>query len=293
MQNDTVNADNGFIYGTFFIVLSIFCVAVIATVFTMMSLPFKTRASANTLTLKLKLQGTHKAGDKAKAHIDFYNGPSKAFEQNDVLFTYQTDAFTADVPLQSNFTFTDRYALFIKPVGYIGRLFCSTDTFGNNCKTPAFFFLSSGSSADLTAQVFLSGDLPPANGKVDAQDMSLIMRDLGKISTTGAELKTDLNTDGIVNVVDYSLAFYSISNNAVDDVVSLSAPIATTPTLTPSPTPTVTTTPTPTLTVTPTPTLTTTPTPTLTVTPTPTVTTTPTPTLTPTPTSTPTPTPTP
>jgi len=218
-NDNNLQINDGFVYVTFFTVLSIFCIAILAILFTFVQIAKKTRASANTLTLKIKLQGARKAGDTVKAHIDFYNGPNKAFEKDDVVFTYQNDAFTADVPLESDFSFTNRYALFIKPFGHIGKLFCTAELFGDKCKIPGFIFLSSGSSADLTSQIFLNGDLDPANGKVDAQDMSLIMKDLGKTSTGDAKLKTDLNDDGIVNVVDYSMAFYSISNSAVDDPV--------------------------------------------------------------------------
>ena len=75
------------------------------------------------------------------------------------------------------------------------------------------------------------GDLTPPNGKVDAQDLSYIIKNLGKV-TTDATQNTDLNGDGITDVVDYSLAFYSLSNNAEDDKIELTAPIQ--PTVTPS-----------------------------------------------------------
>ena len=84
--------------------------------------------------------------------------------------------------------------------------------------------------------------------------MSLIMKNLGKL-TTNTTQNTDINNDSITDVVDYSLALYSLKNNAVDDVINLTAPIQPTVTLQPTATPSITPTPAPTRTPTPTPTL--------------------------------------
>lgn len=289
-----------FVKITFFSVLGIFSVLLVIIALT--SMPLRSKASANTLSLKIKIQGTYKAFDKIKARVDFYDGPDKTTEEPEVEFIYQGGAFNGDVAFQSGFNFAKPYALFIKPVNFVGRIFCSAELSGDKCKTPAFFFLTSGSTADLTSQTFLGGDLTPPNGKVDAQDLSYIIKNLGKV-TTDATQNTDLNSDGITDVVDYSLAFYSLSNNAEDDKIELIAPIQPTatpePTATPSATPALSPTtgltptaglsptqgPTPTGTLSPTPTPTTdplvTPSPTPTIDPSVTVTVTPTVILTP------------
>lgn len=241
-----------FVKVTFFSVLGVFSVLLIIIVLT--SMPLRSKASANTLSLKIKIQGTYKAYDKIKARVEFYDGPDKSSEEPEVEFIYQSGVFNGDVAFQSGFNFAKPYALFIKPVNFVGRIFCSAELSGDKCKTPAFFFLTSGSSADLTSQTFLGGDLTPPNGKVDAQDLSYIIKNLGKI-TTDTTQNTDLNGDGITDVVDYSLAFYSLSNNAEDDKIELTAlaqPTATpeatpTPTATPSATPALSPTPTPTV----------------------------------------------
>ncbi|MEK7078872.1 MAG: dockerin type I domain-containing protein [Patescibacteria group bacterium] len=273
------NVDLGhekFVKITFFSVLGIFSVLLVIIVLT--SMPLRSKASTNTLSLKIKIQGTYKAFDKIKARVAFYDGPDKASEEPEVEFIYQSGVLNGDVAFQSGFNFAKPYALFIKPVNFVGRIFCSAELSGDKCKTPAFFFLTSGSSADLTSQTFLGGDLTPPNGKVDAQDLSYIIKNLGKV-TTDATQNTDLNGDGITDVVDYSLAFYSLSNNAEDDKIELTAPIQ--PTVTPSvipslsptdqPTPTASPSATPSPTIDPTITVTVTPTatPSATITPTP------------------------
>ena len=172
--------------------------------------------------------------------MPFTTGPDKASEEPEVEFIYQSGVFNGDVAFQSGFNFAKPYALFIKPVNFVGRIFCSAELSGDKCKTPAFFFLTSGSTADLTSQTFLGGDLTPPNGKVDAQDLSYIIKNLGKV-TTDATQNTDLDSDGITGVVDYSLAFYSLSHDAVDDKIELTAPIQ--PTATPELTLTPTATP--------------------------------------------------
>ncbi|MFA5136616.1 MAG: hypothetical protein WC489_04450 [Patescibacteria group bacterium] len=261
-----------FITVVFFFFLLVFILLVATS-------PLRSRAASNTLSLKIKLQGVRKELDKVKVHIDFYDGPNKVSEEPEVIFTYENGIFSGDIVFASDFDFNKRYALFIKPEKHIGRVFCNSQLTGTQCTTPQFFFLATGSSYDLTSQIFLSGDVPPSNGKVDAQDMSLIMKDLGKVSSESAA--TDINSDGITDVVDYSLAFYSLSNNAIDDIVNLTAPTDTpTPTQIATPTATLT----PTMPATPSPTLQ--PSPTVTVvpsvTPTPTVRPTLTPTLRPT-----------
>lgn len=238
-MNEDVNLGHEkFVKITFFSVLGIFSVLLVIIALT--SMPLRSKASANTLSLKIKIQGTYKAFDKIKARVAFYDGPDKASEEPEVEFIYQSGAFNGDVAFQSGFNFAKPYALFIKPVNFVGRIFCSAELSGDKCKTPAFFFLTSGSTADLTSQTFLGGDLTPANGKVDAQDLSYIIKNLGKV-TTDTTQNTDLNGDGITDVVDYSLAFYSLSNNAEDDKIELTAPIqptvTTEPTATPSATP--------------------------------------------------------
>lgn len=242
-MNDENNTNVGvshekFVKITFFSVLGLF--SVLLAIVALTSMPLRSKASANTLSLKIKLQGTYKAFDKIKARVAFYDGPDKASEEPEVEFIYQGGVFNGDVVFQSGFNFAKPYALFIKPVNFVGRIFCSAELSGDKCKTPAFFFLTSGSSVDLTSQTFLGGDLIPPNGKVDAQDLSYIIKNLGKL-TTDTTQNTDLNGDGITDVVDYSLAFYSLSNNAEDDKIALTAP--TQPTSTPEPTATPSATP--------------------------------------------------
>lgn len=288
-ENVSISHDK-FVKITFFSVLGVFSVLLIIIALT--SMPLRSKASANTLSLKIKIQGTYKAYDKIKARVEFYDGPDKSSEEPEVEFIYQGGVFNGDVAFQSGFNFAKPYALFIKPVNFVGRVFCSAELSGDKCKIPAFFFLTSGSSADLTSQTFLGGDLTPPNGKVDAQDLSYIIKNLGKI-TTDTTQNTDLNGDGITDVIDYSLAFYSLSNNAEDDEIELTAPAqptvtpeaTVTPSVTPVLSPTAGLTPTPTSALSPTPIPTVdplvTPSPTPTIDPSVTVTVTPTVNLTP------------
>lgn len=235
--------DGSVVKFTFFVVFGFFML--LLTVISLLSIPLRTKASANVLSLRIKLQGTHKTFDQIKSRVDFYNGPQKATSEAAVSFTYGDGVYTGNIALQPDFDFTKFYALNIKPEKYIGRVFCSSTITGTACNTPQMIFLTSGSTVDFSSVVFMGGDIPPGNGKVDAQDLSLIMKNLGKTATP----TTDINGDGITDVVDYSLAIYSLSHNAADDVVSLQE---NNPSPTPSPgimattAPTVTGAPTPT-----------------------------------------------
>lgn len=259
-MNENVNLGHEkFVKITFFLLLVVF--SILLVIIALAQMPQRSKASVNTLSLKIKIQGTYKAFDKIKARVAFYDGPDKTSEEPEVEFIYQSGVFNGDVAFQSGFNFAKPYALFIKPVNFVGRVFCSAELSGDKCKTPAFFFLTSGSTADLTSQTFLGGDLTPPNGKVDAQDLSYIIKNLGKVMSDTTQ-NTDLNGDGITDVVDYSLAFYSLSNNAEDDKIELTAPAqptatpeaTVTPSVTPALSPTAGLTPTAGLSPTPSPT---------------------------------------
>lgn len=258
----------------FFSVLAGFALLVI--VLLLMSTPLRSKAAEHTLSLRVRVQGNHKENDRMTSRIDFYNVREKKHIYPGVVFTYKDGSFLAQIPLKSDFDYADFYALYIKPDKFTGRIFCSKEKTGSNCTSPEMYFTASGSTLDLTGFMFLAGDIPPGNGKVDAADMSAVMKELGKTAT---DSPTDLNSDGITDVTDYSLALYSLSQSASDDEIKLSLPTPTvsptlptqTPTATPSATPSTTATPAPTTTPLPTatPKPTATPSPTTPPTPTP------------------------
>lgn len=264
---------------------------IVAAASFLMANSYRSRAVINSVNVSLAAQGRRTDGDQLKTDVAFYNGPSIAYEDKNVLFIQKNGVYSTDVGFGVGFNYGDKYAMFIKPEKHIGKLFCTEVASGSACTVPQFIFLASGSTADLSKSIFLAGDIPPGNGKVDAQDMSLIMKNLGKLAYA-PYAPTDLNDDGITDVVDYSLALYSLSKNAADDPVNLQTPIIT-PSATPTPTfslfPSSTLTPSPVPSATPIPTAV--PTGVPTNTPTPMPTNTPTPTPTPMPTNTPIPTP--
>lgn len=206
--------EDGLLHGTFVIVIILF--SLILIIVALMSIPLKTRATANSLTMKLKLQGVHRDGDRIKADIDFYDSGRKVSGEKGVVFTSKENIYAAEVALKPDFDYTSAYALYVKPEKYAGKLFCGNETTGAKCTVPQFIFLSSGSTADLTGSLFYGGDTLPPNGKVDAADMSVIMKQLGK-----ASVATDINSDGITDVTDYSLALYSLTQSVADDPITL------------------------------------------------------------------------
>lgn len=245
----------------------------------------RSRAVINSVNISLTAQGKRREGDVLKARVAFYNGPAVAYEDKSVAFVQKNGIYAMDVGFGVGFNYGQRYAVFIKPEKHIGKLFCTEVATGSACTVPQFIFLSAGSSIDLRKSIFLAGDIAPENGKVDAQDMSLIMKNLGKMGPSYSS--TDLNTDGITDVVDYSMALYSLSQNAHDDAVALQTPPSASASATPSPTfslyPTSTATPSPAISGSPAPSPSATPLPTEVPTSTPTPTAVPTNTPTPTP----------
>lgn len=202
------------------------------------------QASINTLTLKLKLQGEFYPFSTILTDITLYRPSGKVVDYYNVPFSYLSDdTFQGTITFDSNFDFNTLFAISVKPHRYFSKLFCSTTVNGKSCTSPQFIIRQAGDVINLSDFVFYGGDIDPANGRVDAYDMSRIMTNLGRSSDSS----TDINNDGITNTVDYILALYSLSNNIVDDAITLVflpnpsatvTPYVPTITVTPFPTPT-------------------------------------------------------
>jgi len=226
----------------------------------------RTRAAEKTILLTLTLQGERQLTSRAKVKIILYSygGFNKTIDNVELAYQ-QNKTFQGAVPLDATFDYSKPYALFVKPVNYLGKAFCSETVSGTDCTTPQFIFSAGGSSVNLSKTMLLAGDTKPGDGKVDAGDMSRIIANLGKPAGDGS---TDMNNDGITDVTDYSLAFYSLSLSIKDDTVNLTG-TAPTPTGAPTTAPSPTGAATPTLSPTPSPTGAPTATPTPTPSPTP------------------------
>jgi hypothetical protein len=210
----------------------------------------KTKATGAELNIRLKLQGDYHQiqNPLIKAKVALYTPYKKVLELTEQPLSQEQDnIFSLKIPI-NDLDFAQTYSIFIKPEKYLGRF------------SKGHVFINSQNNVNLTQDLFLAGDVRPFDGKVDAYDLSSIFRDLGKTATLSAD--TDLNYNLITNTQDYSLALYSLGQNAVDDQIVLATPSATpTPTSTPSATTTpITTTPTNTPTNNPSPTLTSKPT---------------------------------
>lgn len=233
-----------------------------------------TKAQEYSMTLILKLHGEWYPQSTVKATVTLYNPQGKVKEFNDVVFAYQNDkTFFRTLMLDPDLNYNTLHAIYIKPTNYFGKLFCSTTVTGKTCTAPQFIIKKDINTIDLSGQPFYGGDIKPANGKVDAYDISKIMSNLG----TSTDLSTDINNDGITNTMDYTLALYSLGKNYSDDAITLVV-VPLTPTTVLTATPTATLAPTIAPTATPTATLAPTLTPTPTVGATPTIAGTPTPT---------------
>ncbi len=234
---------------------------------------FKIKANHLEVKLILKLQGDYSHYNKMPifAKVTLYTPYQKIKEfENLVLLQEINNIFSTNFSLE-NIDLNQVYSLFIKPNKYFGRVIKNQ-----------IFKTTNINVIDLSNEYFFSGDFEPADGKITAYEISLIIKNLGNKNNP----QTDINSDGITDTQDYSLSLYSLKDNIKDEeIILLPLPTPTitqTSILTSTPTPTLTSTLTPTITHTPTPTtiLTPTPTSTLTSTPTPTITQTPTPTLT-------------
>jgi len=200
---------------------------------------FRTRASGLNLALKLKLQGNYRNDTKIQFRIDLYSGSLKIATFNGAQLSYsENKVFEGIVMLNQELDLSKPYAIFIKPEKYLGQLFCSPTEVGESCTTGKFNFISGLNSLDISNQMFYAGDLAPQDGKVDSADISKILAKIGKTDAI-----TDINQDGIVNSIDYTLTQRTLSLNKADDEITLVSP-----TILPSPTsaPKVTTLPSPT-----------------------------------------------
>jgi len=209
-------------------------------------LVFFNRAAENQLNIKIKLQGEY---DKITGEV--FQTRVVLYSQSGLVKEYLNQSLTNDN--QNIFKLTidttglnlnQTYAIFIKPDKYLGKLFCSSTSFSTNCKTPQIIITSGIVNLDLTQDLFFSGDISPQDGKISADDISKIINQIGQMSPD--YLATDINSDGMVQTVDYSLALYSLSKNYTDDSIPF-AGLTVTPTLSvtgdPSTAPTTTTMP--------------------------------------------------
>ncbi|MFA6532428.1 MAG: hypothetical protein WCT22_00345 [Patescibacteria group bacterium] len=199
---------------------------------------FFNRASGNQLDIKVKLQGEYDkiTSPSFKTKVVLYSGTALVKEYTDQSLTKDNQNIFKVTLDTTGLDLNQTYAVFIKPDKYLGKLFCSPTSFSANCKTPQIIIPTGTSTLDLTQDMFFSGDIAPQDGKIAADDISKIAKLVGKASTGYQE--ADINSDGVVQTVDYSLALYSLSKNYVDDVVP-STWVAVTPTPTivgPSPT---------------------------------------------------------
>jgi len=175
---------------------------------------FKSKAQENNLTLKIKLQGIRNKGANHLVKIILYNNQGKVREYDNVNFiTQDGQNYSATINLGNNFIFSQSYAFFIKPKNYLGKIFCAPRITGNNCQAPQIFINNQNNYIDFSEERILSGDVEPQDGKINSYDISKIISELGKNNN----LKTDINNDGIVNVVDYSLVLWGLAHNITND----------------------------------------------------------------------------
>lgn len=216
---------------------------------------FRGRAAGNEASIKVKLQGEYEKIPNAsfKMKVLIFSDSTLIREAKDInLSRDQNNVFKMNLDL-NGLDLTKKYSLFIKPDKYLGKLFCSSSSYSKNCTQSGIVFTTGTNNLDLVFEQLFSGDIAPQDGKVTAQDISKIMNDIGDSGSNG--LSTDINSDGKVETVDYSLALYSLSKNYEDDIYPQ---VSATPTptgyqsQTPTPTPTSLTSPSPTVSPSPT-----------------------------------------
>lgn len=199
------------------------------------------RAYSNNLIIKLKIQGTNQTSNKKSAKIIIYNQTQKIQENSNVGLIKQSDnSYQANLPLDL-ISFTDKYAIFIKPNRTIGKLICNNNL--TLCQSPELFFQKGTNQLDLTRTLFYVGDTDQ-NGVINGADVSLLLKYLGKDNNEAIET-ADLNSDSVVDSQDYALLIYGLYQNQVEPQINFLQ--QSTPTITIAPTPTDTTiiTPTP------------------------------------------------
>lgn len=208
------------------------------------------KAESTDLTIRLSLQGTFSTQVQAsyKTNVTFYSKYGKAKQWNSQNLVWEKgNTFILQIP--ANDLQLDRmYALNVKPDKYMGKLFCGNGKNGTDCTVPQMIIKPGQNTIDLSADTIPSGDIVPQDGKISAYDISSLINDIGKVS--GEYITTDINGDGVVNALDYSLVLYSLGKNSADD--SMNIVFDTQPTPQQSMTPTLSVTPSVSGTITPT-----------------------------------------
>lgn len=217
----------------------------------------KIKAANSELQVKIKLQGDFQRIQNLKipTKIQLLNNLTKLTLNREELNQLNNNLFEVKISL-FGLSLPQIYHLFIKPQNYFGRFFAS------------LALINGQNSFDFSQDYFYYGDIN-SDGKINAEDLSLILKDLGKKYSTS----------------HYVMALYSLKKNISDEPIRFPQPTPTpTPFFSPTPLPTDNQTPTPS--PTPLPTLTPSPTPPPSPTPSSSPSSSPTPSLTPQPTTT-------
>lgn len=165
----------------------------------------KLQASYRVVRFRIRLHGEFFNNHTIPATITLYHSTQgKLREEHNVAFVRESDgSFLGTLPLDANLPLNTLYTIVIKPKGYFAK------------STPSFIIRDALNDVNLSQSLFFGGDIEPFSGRVDSYDLSMIMAELGK---SGENVKGDVNSDGIVNVVDYGIALRSIQENAKDEV---------------------------------------------------------------------------
>jgi hypothetical protein len=168
----------------------------IATAFFYYLYAIKSKASGSELNIKIKLQGDFQKTENLKIISQFQIlDPNRRIKlNNEYLYQSNSNFFISKLSL-FGLQLPQIYSVFIKPKNYFGRYFS------------ALPLINGQNSFDFSNDYFYYGDID-GDGRISAQDLSLIFRDLGKNYYTS----------------HYMMALFALKNNFSDDQIITATP---------------------------------------------------------------------
>jgi len=191
---------------------------------------FFSRATGDTINLKIKIQGEYQSNQSQYLYIKLFNDNQINLRTYPYKITKAKEGNIFEIKLDvSNLDMSKQFSLWIQPKKGVATLFCNLSQTGSQCDKSGLIF-AKNFTYDLTFTTLLLGDIYPKDGQVNAGDLSQIRN---FIFQRIYDENADLNNDGVIDSQDYSLALYSLGKNAQDDKISweITSP---TPTTTPT-----------------------------------------------------------
>lgn len=184
--------------------------------------PTGTTSADITVNLKLKFQGVAKKPKNSQTSIKVkITSPTITTPIEKILsVTCDNNGIWSGV-VKINVSPANDFTFYIKGPKHLQKRVCKnnpTETKPGEytCETGTIALQKGVSSLDFSKIILLTGDLPPQDGLINQDDLTVIRENLGKKDVASIQ-KADVNFDGIIDTQDWSLVMATLKITNGDD----------------------------------------------------------------------------